>query len=64
MKVRQLLQELHYQGWAIDRIKGRHRQLKHPLIKGTVTVSGRTNQDVPIGTFKSITRQAQGFIPQ
>jgi predicted RNA binding protein YcfA (HicA-like mRNA interferase family) len=64
MKVRQLLQTLSHQGWGICRIKGSHRQLKHRDIRGTVTVSGHLGRDVPMGTFKSITRQAQGFSPQ
>ena len=64
MKVRHLLQELHYQGWAVVRIKGSHRQLHHQSLKGTVTVPGHLGRDIPIGTFKSITRQAQGFFPQ
>ncbi|MDM3853739.1 MAG: type II toxin-antitoxin system HicA family toxin [Aphanizomenon gracile PMC649.10] len=31
-----------------------HRQFKHPEKLGTVTVSGKPNIDVPIGTIKSI----------
>ncbi|NJO93356.1 MAG: type II toxin-antitoxin system HicA family toxin [Hydrococcus sp. RM1_1_31] len=61
MKVRQLLQELERQGWAIARIKATHRHLKHPVLKGIVTVSGSINQDLPIGTLKYIQRQAKGF---
>lgn len=61
MKVRELLHELQQKGWAIARIKSSHRQLKHPVLNGIVTVSGRLNQDLPIGTLKYIQRQAQGF---
>jgi predicted RNA binding protein YcfA (HicA-like mRNA interferase family) len=61
MKVRHLLQELSYQGWTIARITGSHRLLRHEVIKGTVTVSGHLNQDLPIGTLRSIQRQARGF---
>lgn len=61
MKVRQLLQTLSQQGWGICRTKGSHRQLHHQSLKGTVTVSGHLGQDVPMGTFKAIQRQTQGF---
>jgi predicted RNA binding protein YcfA (HicA-like mRNA interferase family) len=61
MKVRQLLQALSHQGWGVVRTKGSHRQLHHQSLKGTVTVSGHINQDLPIGTLKYIQRQAQGF---
>lgn len=64
MKVRHLLQTLSQQGWKISRIKSSHRQLKHPVLKGIVTVSGHINQDLPTGTLKYIQRQAQGFIPK
>jgi predicted RNA binding protein YcfA (HicA-like mRNA interferase family) len=62
MKVRYLLQHLEDQGWKIARTRGTHRQLKHAQIKGTVTVSGQINQDLPIGTLKFIQRQVQGFL--
>jgi predicted RNA binding protein YcfA (HicA-like mRNA interferase family) len=60
MKVRQLLHELHQQGWEIARRRSSHRHLKHPVLKGIVTVSGGINQDLPIGTLKYIQRQARG----
>jgi predicted RNA binding protein YcfA (HicA-like mRNA interferase family) len=37
--------------------KGSHVQLKHPNRKGRVTVP-HPNKDLPIGTVKSIERQA------
>ena len=40
-------------------IKGSHRQFKHPEKAGTVTVSGNLGVDMPIGTLKSVWRQAQ-----
>lgn len=59
MKVRDVLKTLEGDGWAIVRTKGSHRQLKHPTKSGTVTVSGKPSIDVPIGTLKSIWKQAQ-----
>jgi len=38
--------------------RGSHRQFKHPVKKGRVTVAGKPNADVPPGMLKSILRQA------
>ena len=59
MKVRDVLKTLETDGWVIVRTKGSHLQLKHPTKLGTVTVSGKPSVDVPIGTLKSIWKQAQ-----
>jgi predicted RNA binding protein YcfA (HicA-like mRNA interferase family) len=59
VKVRDVLKTLEGDGWTIVRTKGSHRQLKHPTKSGTVTVSGKPSIDVPIGTLKSIWKQAQ-----
>ena len=39
--------------------KGGHRQFKHSVKSGRITVSGQPNVDVPIKTLKSIWKQAQ-----
>jgi predicted RNA binding protein YcfA (HicA-like mRNA interferase family) len=54
MKVRIVIQRLEADGWYLARTRGSHRQFKHPHKLGTVTVSGKPNIDVPIGTIKSI----------
>ncbi|WP_407890034.1 type II toxin-antitoxin system HicA family toxin [Scytonema sp. NUACC26] len=59
MKVREVIKRLEADGWYHNRTKGSHRQFKHPDKLGTVTVSGKLNVDVPIGTLKNIWRQAQ-----
>ncbi|BAZ27637.1 hypothetical protein NIES4074_00640 [Cylindrospermum sp. NIES-4074] len=59
MKVREVINRLETDGWYLARTKGSHRQFKHPDKTGTVTVSGKPNVDVPIGTLKNIWRQAQ-----
>jgi predicted RNA binding protein YcfA (HicA-like mRNA interferase family) len=59
VKVRDVLKTLQEDGWVIIRTKGSHRQLKHPSKFGTVTVAGKPSVDVPIGTLKSIWKQAQ-----
>jgi predicted RNA binding protein YcfA (HicA-like mRNA interferase family) len=58
VKVRDLLSMLDEAGWVQVRQKGSHRQLRHPLKPGTVTVSGQPGVDVPPGTLNSILKQA------
>ena len=59
MKVREVIKMLEDDGWYLARTKGSHRQFKHPEKPGTVTVSGNLGVDMPIGTLKSVWRQAQ-----
>ncbi len=59
MKVRDVIRRLEKDGWYLARTRGSHRQFKHPNKSGAVTVSGKPSVDVPIGTLKSIWRQAQ-----
>jgi predicted RNA binding protein YcfA (HicA-like mRNA interferase family) len=58
MKVRELIALLESMGWFHARQKGSHRQFRHPSKKGTVTVSGKPNVDVPVGTLHSVLKQA------
>jgi len=52
-----VLQMLRAAGWYEMARKGSHVQLKHPVHKGRVTVP-HPKKDLPIGTLKSIERQA------
>jgi predicted RNA binding protein YcfA (HicA-like mRNA interferase family) len=45
-------------GWRLDRTRGSHRQFRHPVKPGTVTVAGKPSLDMPPGTLRSILRQA------
>jgi predicted RNA binding protein YcfA (HicA-like mRNA interferase family) len=58
MKVKDAIRLLEEDGWYQARMKGSHRQFKHPSKPGTVTVSGKPNIDVPPGTMNSILKQA------
>lgn len=58
MKVQDVLDALHADGWRIVRHKGSHRQLQHPSKPGTVTVAGKPSIDLPPGTLNSIFKQA------
>jgi predicted RNA binding protein YcfA (HicA-like mRNA interferase family) len=58
MKVREVIRLLTREGWRQVRQRGSHRQFKHPFRPGVVTIAGRGGADLPIGTLKSILRQA------
>jgi predicted RNA binding protein YcfA (HicA-like mRNA interferase family) len=58
VKVREVIRLLEEDGWRQVRITGSHRQFKHFLKPGVVTVAGRPGIDVPSGTMKSILKQA------
>ena len=58
MKVREVIQMLESSGWKLVRTRGSHRQFRHPTKSGGVTVAGKSGLDVPIGTLKSILKQA------
>lgn len=58
MKVREIITRLEADGWVFDRQKGSHRQYRHPVKPGTVTVAGKANVDLPTDTLRSIFRQA------
>jgi predicted RNA binding protein YcfA (HicA-like mRNA interferase family) len=58
MKVRDIVRLLTNDGWVQLSQKGSHRQFKHAHKPGKVTVPGKLSDDIPIGTLKSILRQA------
>jgi len=57
-KIRDVLRLLYEDGWDLDRTRGSHRQFRHPVKPGVVTVPGKPNDDVPPGTLNSILKQA------
>jgi predicted RNA binding protein YcfA (HicA-like mRNA interferase family) len=52
-----VLAALKIDGWRAVAQKGSHMQLKHPVKPGRVTVP-HPKRDLPLGTLKSIERQA------
>jgi predicted RNA binding protein YcfA (HicA-like mRNA interferase family) len=58
VKVRDVLRQLRQEGWEQVRMKGSHRQFRHPERSGTVTVAGKPGVEIPIGTLKNIFKQA------
>jgi len=58
MKVRDAIKLIENDGWYQVRMKGSHRQFKHPTKPGLVTIAGRLGDDLAVGTFGSVRKQA------
>ncbi len=58
MKVKELIRLIESAGWLQVRMKGSHRQYRHPTLPGTVTIAGKPSADVPPGTLASALKQA------
>lgn len=58
MKVRDVLKQIQDDGWYLVAQRGSHRQFKHPVKLGRVTVAGHPSQEMKKGTLNSILRQA------
>jgi predicted RNA binding protein YcfA (HicA-like mRNA interferase family) len=59
VKVREVLAMLEVDGWTVARIRGSHRQYRHPTKSGLVTVAGKPSDELHPKTLASIKRQAQ-----
>lgn len=58
MKVSEILRQLQDDGWSLVATRGSHRQFKHPVKSGRVTVAGKPCDDLAAGTRNSILKQA------
>ena len=58
MKIKEVIKKIEKDGWYLVRIKGSHRQYKHPNKKGLVTISGHLRDDLAKGTLNSILKQS------
>lgn len=57
-EVRDVIRRLEREGWVLVGTRGGHRQYKHPHRPGLVTIAGRSNDDLALGTYNSILKQA------
>jgi predicted RNA binding protein YcfA (HicA-like mRNA interferase family) len=57
-KVREVIKMIEQDGWYLVVTKGSHRQFKHPSKSGRVTIAGHPGDDVAVGTYSSILKQA------
>lgn len=58
MKVRDVIRLLVADGWFLVTTRGSHRQFKHEIKKGRVTIAGKPSDDLAPGTLNSIRKQA------
>src|SRR5262249_43267343 len=58
MKVREVMALLESDGWYLVATRGSHRQYKHQVKPGRVTVPGHLSKDLAPGTLNSILKQA------
>ncbi len=58
MKVSEVLRMLSADGWELVATRGSHRQFKHAIKPGRVTVPGKPSDDLAPGTYNSILKQA------
>jgi predicted RNA binding protein YcfA (HicA-like mRNA interferase family) len=58
MKVKEIVRILEEDGWFLVGTRGSHRQYKHPVRPGRVTVAGKPSDDLAPGTLNSILKQS------
>lgn len=60
MKAKAVLKLIEEDGWYLDRQKGSHKQYKHRIKKGLVTLAfHKLSDQLAPGTLNSILKQAQ-----
>lgn len=59
MKVRDIIKIIEHDGWYLVRTRGSHRQYKHNIKSGLVTIAGKPSHDLAPGTLNSILKQAE-----
>jgi predicted RNA binding protein YcfA (HicA-like mRNA interferase family) len=57
-KIRDAIRLVENDGWRLIATRGSHRQFKHPLKSGRVTIAGKPSDDLAPGTLNSILKQA------
>ena len=58
MKVKDVIRLLEEEGWFLITTRGSHRQYKHAVRPGRVTVAGKPSDDLAPGTLNSILKQS------
>lgn len=58
VKVSKILKALYKDGWELVHQVGSHRQFKHPIKPGKVTVNGKESDDTWGSELKSIEKQS------
>jgi predicted RNA binding protein YcfA (HicA-like mRNA interferase family) len=58
LKVREAIKAVEDDGWYVVKVRGGHRQFKHPAKPGRVTIPGHLSDDLAPKTRDSIFQQA------
>jgi predicted RNA binding protein YcfA (HicA-like mRNA interferase family) len=58
LKVREAIKMIEADGWFLVATRGSHRQYRHPVKPGRVTIAGKPSKDLPPGLERSILKQA------
>jgi predicted RNA binding protein YcfA (HicA-like mRNA interferase family) len=58
VKVKDAIKLIENEGWFLVRTRGSHRQYKHSLKPGLVTIAGKPSDELAPGTKNSILKQA------
>jgi len=59
MKVRDIIKLIENDEWYLVTTRGSHRQYKHPIKLGRVTIAGHPGNDLAQGTLNSVLKQAK-----
>jgi len=60
MKAKEIIKVIEDDGWYLVRQKGSHRQYKHKIKSGIVTIAlHKMSDDLAKGTLQSVLKQAQ-----
>ena len=60
MKAKDVIRMIENDGWFLVRQKGSHKQYKHKIKRGLVTISAhKLSDEIKPGTLNSIFKQAQ-----
>jgi predicted RNA binding protein YcfA (HicA-like mRNA interferase family) len=62
-EVSEILELLKRDGWYVARMRGSHRQFKHPARAGLVTVAGKPADDLAPGTLKGLREDGSPIPP-
>ena len=58
VKVRDVIKMIEEDGWYLSRTRGSHRQYKHSIKPGLITIADKPNHDLTKGTLNSILKKA------
>jgi len=59
VKVKEAIKIIENDGWYLKETRGSHRQYKHTIKKGRVTIAGKPSDELHPKTLKSIFKQSQ-----